>query len=313
MQTTHAVELIAKVRENLCRVIIGKQKQIDYVLAALISGGHLLLEDIPGVGKTTLVKALAASVGGKVSRIQFTPDLLPTDIVGGSIYNQKDGQFHFNPGPLFANVILADEINRASPRTQSALLEAMGEKQISIDGKSIRLEPPFVVIATQNPVDSHGTYPLPEAQLDRFCMQLSLGYPTTSELKSIMLGDGGTAKLDELTPAMSLEELLLIQALANKVEIENSVADYLLALVDATRSHQAVKFGVSPRGAIAFLATVRALAFMNGRLYVLPDDLKKLAVPVLAHRLVLDMKSKYAGIHKDTVITEILSTVRVPR
>lgn len=306
-------ERINKVRGNLCQVIIGKSKQIDVLLAGLLSGGHVLLEDIPGVGKTTLVKGLAQSIGGKASRIQFTPDLLPTDIVGGSIYNQKDGEFHFRPGPIFANVVLADEINRASPRTQSALLEAMGEKQVSLDGTSLPLEKPFVVIATQNPVESHGTYPLPEAQLDRFSIQLSLGYPTSQELKLIMLGKGGADRLADLKPAITLTELLELQQAVTEIHLEDSIADYLLEIVEASRAHAAIRFGVSPRGALAFMATARAFAVMDGRDYVLPDDLKTLAVPVLAHRLVLDTKSKYSGIQKETVIREILEKVRVPR
>jgi MoxR-like ATPase len=309
---THA-ETIARVRDNLCQVIVGKTAEIELLLAGLLSGGHILVEDIPGVGKTTLAKALAYSVGGTLRRIQFTPDLLPTDIVGVSIYNPKDGEFHFKPGPIFSHILLADEINRASPRTQSALLEAMGEQQVTVDGRSLPLEALFVVIATQNPVESHGTYPLPEAQLDRFAVQLSLGYPPPAEAKRLLLQHGGAGQLDAIEPVLDPKGLVDLQSEAAQVRVEDAVADYLLALVEASREHAAVQLGVSPRGALAFLATARARALMQGRDYVTPDDLKTVAVAALAHRLVLASKATYAGIRKDTVVHDLLSTVQVPR
>lgn len=312
-QVVFYTEIISKVHQNLCHVIVGKTAEIDLLLAGLLSGGHILLEDIPGVGKTTLAKALALSVGGKFSRIQFTPDLLPTDIIGVSIYNPKDGEFHFKPGPLFANILLADEINRASPRTQSALLEAMGEKQVTVEGRSIPLEEPFVVIATQNPIESHGTYPLPEAQLDRFTLQLALGYPSGEEEKRILFNQGGAGRLNEIEQVIDPYGLVKLQKATAQVSIENSVADYLLALVEASRTHPAVRLGVSPRGALALLAVARSRALMEGRDYVIPDDLKAVAVASMAHRLVLESKAKYAGTRKETVIQEILGKVKVPR
>jgi MoxR-like ATPase len=306
-------ETIARVRDNLGRVILGKTAEIDLLLAGLLSGGHLLLEDIPGVGKTTLAKALARSVGGAFSRIQFTPDLLPTDIVGVSIYNPQDGAFHFKPGPIFANILLADEINRASPRTQSALLEAMGERQVTVDGRSLPLEAVFVVIATQNPIESHGTYPLPEAQLDRFAVQLSLGYPPAAEEKRLLLQQAGAAHLDALQQVIDPTGLVALQRAALQIAVEDAVADYVLALVEASRTHPAIRLGVSPRGTLACLATARARALMLGRAYVTPDDVKTVAVVTMAHRLILDSKARYAGVHKEAIWHDILDTVKVPR
>jgi MoxR-like ATPase len=308
-----AAERIARIRHNLCRVIVGKAGEIDTLIAGLLAGGHVLLDDIPGVGKTTLAKALARSVACDFSRIQFTPDLLPTDIVGASIYSQKDGEFHFKPGPIFTNILLADEVNRASPRTQSALLEAMGERQVTVDGHSRPLAMPFFVIATQNPVESHGTYPLPEAQLDRFAVQLSLGYPPAEEEKRILFGQGGATELEALAPAIDPAGLVALQHAAARVHLEDSVADYLLALVAASRTHPSVRLGASPRGALALLAVARAHALAAGRDYVTPDDVKRVAVPALAHRLVLDAKARYAGVGKESVVRQVLERVPVPR
>jgi MoxR-like ATPase len=312
-QTTASAEVIARIRDNLGHVIMGKTAEIDLLLAGVLSGGHTLVEDIPGVGKTTLSKALARSVGGTLRRIQFTPDLLPTDIVGVSVYNPKDGEFHFKPGPIFTHILLADEINRASPRTQSALLEAMGEKQVTVDGQSRSLETLFVVIATQNPIESHGTYPLPESQLDRFTVQLSLGYPSAAEAKRLLLDPGDTQRLASIEPVIDPAGLVALQRTAAQVAVEETVADYLLALVEASRAHPAIKLGVSPRGALAFLATARARALMQGREYVIPDDLKYLAVPVMAHRLVLHAQPQYAGVSKAAIVQECLEQVKVPR
>jgi MoxR-like ATPase len=252
-------------------------------------------------------------VGGTLRRIQCTPDLLPADIVGVSVYNPKDGHFHFKPGPIFTHILLADEINRASPRTQSALLEAMGEKQVTVDGQSRLLEALFVVIATQNPIESHGTYPLPESQLDRFAVQLSLGYPSSAEAKRLLLDPGDTQRLASIEPVIDPAGLVALQRAAAQVAVEETVADYLLALVEASRAHPAIKLGVSPRGALAFLATARARALMQGREYVIPDDLKHLAVPAMAHRLVLHAQSQYAGVNKAEIVQECLEQVKVPR
>ncbi len=304
---------LARLTDNLCRVIVGKRAEIEILVAGLVGGGHVLLEDIPGVGKTTLAKAIARSVGGRLSRVQFTPDLLPTDIVGASLWNPKDASFHFNPGPIFTNVLLADEINRASPRTQSALLEAMAERQVTVDGTSRLLDPPFLVIATENPVESHGTYPLPEAQLDRFAVQVSLGYPPQNEEKRLLYGKGGLEELERIEPVLDPAGLVRLFAAATAVALEDSVADYLLAIVAATRKHRSVRLGVSPRGAKAFLASARAMALLSGRTYVEPDDLKRVARAALGHRLVLDAKARYAGSRKESVVDEVLAEVKVPR
>lgn len=313
MSVEEYARFMEKIHKKLCHVIVGKDRQIKILLAGLLSGGHILIEDIPGVGKTTLAKALALSVGGKFSRIQFTPDLLPTDITGTSIYNPKDGEFLYKPGPVFANILLADEINRASPRTQSALLEAMGERQVTVDGRSRDLDAPFLVIATQNPIESHGTYPLPEAQLDRFAIQLKLGYPPNEEEKRILYGDGGAVRLTDIEPVIESDMLIKILDSRDSMGLEDSVADYILALVDGTRDHPSVQLGSSPRGGLALLAASRAWALMQGRDHVSPGDIKVMAVPTLAHRLVLDAKAKYAGIKKESVIEEILNKVPVPR
>lgn len=305
--------LLARLRDNLTRVLIGKSNAIDLFLAGVLSGGHILIEDVPGVGKTMLAKAFAQSTGGRWRRIQCTPDLLPTDIVGVSVYNPQAHTFQFQPGPIFSHLLLADEINRASPRTQSALLEAMGEKQVTVDGQSLPLEPSFCVIATQNPIDAQGTYPLPEAQLDRFAMQLSLGYPPASEARRLLLQPQDRERLAHVQPVLAPDELAMLQQTAARIAIEDSVADYLLALVEATRCHPSVQLGVSPRGALAFLAVARGRAFLHGRDFVTPDDVKTLAVATLAHRLILHWQSPPDSHHKASVVQEILQQVKVPR
>ncbi len=304
---------LGRLRQNLESVVCGKTDSIELLLCCLAANGHALLEDIPGTGKTTLAKTLAISTGCVFNRVQFTPDLLPSDIVGSSILNPVDGTFKFNRGPVFANVLLADEINRASPRTQSALLEAMGEQQVTVDGKTYPLESPFLCIATQNPVEFHGTYPLPEAQLDRFMVRLMLGYVSTEEELQILKSQRGGHPLDRLTAVADPTSIVAVQAAVEQVEIEESVLRYLLSLVTATRNHPAIKLGVSTRGSLQFTKIVRAMALLRGRDYVLPEDVKRLAEPVLAHRLVLDSRAKYAGTDKAGLIAELVGTMPVPR
>lgn len=305
--------LAERLLSNLEKVIRGKRDALELLLCCVAAGGHALLEDVPGTGKTTLAKALALSVGGVFKRVQFTPDLLPTDILGSAVFVPQDGSFRFKPGPVFANVLIADEINRASPRTQSALLEALSERQVTIDGETRPLPPPFLCIATQNPVDFHGTYPLPEASLDRFAVQLSLGYPPEADEKEIVVRQVGQATLAELEPVTSLAQLITLQTEVAKVAIEPSVADYLLRIVHATRGHASVRLGVSTRGALTFGQMARARALLRGRSFVLPEDLKALSGPVLAHRLVLDTRARYAGVDKRALMTELVSSLPVPR
>jgi len=311
--TNDAQRTLERLLGNLESVIRGKRDSLELLLSCLAAKGHALLEDIPGTGKTTLAKTLAVSTGCLFHRVQFTPDLLPSDIVGSSIFNTRDSTFSFNRGPVFANVLLADEINRASPRTQSALLEAMGEQQVTVDGKTYPLESPFLCIATQNPVEFHGTYPLPEAQLDRFMVQLSLGYVTEEEELRILAAQSSGHPLETLAAVADAEAIMRVQQAVESVDVEDSVMRYSLAIVTATRNHPAVQLGVSTRGSLQFARVVRAFALLKGRHYVVPEDVKRLAGPVLAHRLVLDTKAKYSGTQKLAVIEEIVSEVRVPR
>lgn len=308
-----ASQLMKSVCQNLALVIHGKEEKIELVVLALVAGGHVLIEDIPGVGKTTLARALAKSVAGKFHRIQFTPDLLPTDITGINIYNQKDGSFTFNPGPLFGHILLGDEINRASPRTQSALLEAMSEEQVTVDGVSHKLPSPFIVLATQNPIDYHGTYPLPEAQLDRFMLQLDLGYPPAEKEKSLLISRTRQDPVDTIGPVLSLESLEQLRASIDLIRIEETVSEYLLKIILASRQHPQLRLGVSTRGTLLYGRIVRARALLQQRDYVIPEDVKELAVPVLAHRILLDTKAQYGGIARSSIIADILSTIKVPR
>ena len=279
------VEQIDRLQANIEQVLFGKSEAIRLAIVALLARGHLLIEDIPGVGKTMLAQALAKSLGGSFQRIQFTSDLLPSDILGVSIYDPRQGQFDFKPGPLFANVVLADEINRTTPKTQSSLLEAMNDFQVSVDHHTFPLPAPFMVLATQNPLEYHGTHPLPESQMDRFLLRLRLGYPARDEEKRILRAPAASAALDRLQPVLSGDELLALQQMVEKVRVDESLVDYLMAIVEATRRSEALTLGVSPRGALALYRAAQALALIQGRDYCIPDDVKRLATPVLAHRL----------------------------
>jgi MoxR-like ATPase len=304
-------ERVGRLKEQLGRVILGKAAAIEDLTVGLLGGGHILMEDVPGVGKTTLAKALARSLAADFKRVQFTPDLLPTDILGSSVYNPRDGSFTFKPGPIFTSVLLADEINRASPRTQSALLEAMSERQVSIEGTTHALPEPFLVIATQNPIEFHGTYPLPEAQLDRFALRVNLGYPGREQEVDVLFSQFHHHPLEDLTAVLDGPSLLALQGNVRAVKVERAIGRYVVDLAAATRHHPSLKMGCSPRGALLLFRMTQARAFVSGRDYAIPEDVKAVAVPVLAHRLALDTKAKYAGVQKEDVVREILEAVPV--
>jgi MoxR-like ATPase len=310
MEARH-LEGIASLQQQLGRVILGKNEAIERLIVCLLGGGHVLMEDVPGVGKTTLAKALARSLDADFKRVQFTPDLLPTDILGSSVYNPSDGGFSFKAGPVFTNVLLADEINRASPRTQSALLEAMSERQASIEGTTHPLPSPFLVIATQNPAEFHGTYPLPEAQLDRFAMRIDLGYPTAEHEVDVLFSQAHHHPLDDVVTVLDGATVEELQAMVRAVRVERGIGRYAVALADATRHHPSLKLGCSPRGALLLFRMTQAHAFVAGRDYAIPEDLKAVAIPVLAHRLSLDTKARYSGILKEDVVREVLDRVSV--
>lgn len=297
--------------KNMSQVMVGKEQETKLLLVALLSGGHVLLEDVPGVGKTMLAESLATSFGGTFNRIQCTPNLLPSDITGVSIYNQKLGDFTFRPGPLLAQIVLADEINRATPRTQSSLLEAMGEGQVTVDGVTYPLEQPFMVLATQNPVEFEGTFPLPEAQLDRFFLRLTLGYPSVAEENEVLVRLQEAHPIQTLQACTTPQEVAKLQRLVAKVHVEASVRDYIVRLVHSTRTHPQVHLGASPRGSLALLRAAQALAAMDGRDFILPDDVQVLAIPVLAHRLTLKVESELRGVSAISIISELLQQVDV--
>ena len=305
-------EATRAVRQNVSRVMIGKEEVIDLLMVAMLCEGHILFEDVPGIGKTTLAKTLAKSLGCTFQRIQFTPDLLPSDITGITFFNQKNSEFEFRPGPLLAQIVLADEINRATPRTQSALLEAMEERQISVERETVMLPRPFTVIATQNPIELEGTFPLPEAQIDRFLMRLRLDYPSHSEERLILQRFKETQPLDDLQPVLTGERLQELQHMIRRVRVEPAVENYIVELVRATRNHSGVELGVSPRGTLALYRSSQAYAAIHGRFYVIPDDVKRVARPVLSHRMIATSQTRLHGRIMEQIIEEVLHNVSVP-
>lgn len=305
-------QVAERVRSNVAKVMVGKDEVIDLLLVALFSDGHVLLEDVPGIGKTTLAKSIARSVGCDFKRIQFTPDVMPSDITGINFYNQKQGEFEFRPGPILANIVLADEINRATPRTQSALLEAMEERQVTVEGTTLPLPSPFLVIATQNPVELEGTFPLPEAQLDRFFMKLNLGYPDEDDEDAILQRFEDRSPLTSLEEVVSAEDLVRMMRLVSQVHCDPSVRRYAVRIVQATRNNPAYELGVSPRGSLNLFRGARALAAIRGRDYVLPDDIKKLAPYILTHRAQLNSQSRLRGRDASAVLQEVIESVPVP-
>ena len=310
-----AQDAIQRLKDNIGSAIVGKPEVIEQAIIALIAKGHLLIEDVPGVGKSSLAYCLAHSVNLDFRRIQFTNDILPSDIVGVSIYNQKEGTFHFNKGPIFAHLVLADEINRSSPRTQSALLEAMNEKQVTVDNRTYPLEDPFMVIATQNPIESHGAHPLPESQLDRFMMYISMGYPEPDDERKLLTQASPIQNIRDIKAVLDKNDVLELQRQAEAVTIEPILTDYILNVVTATRESSHLALGVSPRGGLILQQAARARALVYGRDYCIPDDIKQLAMPVLCHRVIPESRH---GTHKRTVsdtfaiITEIIERMEIP-
>ncbi|MCM1157196.1 MAG: MoxR family ATPase [Bacteroidales bacterium] len=309
-KTTELTGLNA-LKNNIQQIIVGKQDKILLLLTALLAGGHILLEDTPGTGKTMLAKALATSIDGTYKRVQFTPDLLPSDVTGVNVYNQKNQEFSFIPGPIFTNILLADEINRATPRTQSCLLEAMAEGQVTTDGVTRRLSEPFFMIATENPIETAGTFPLPEAQLDRFAMKISLGFPNEEEELAILNRYLTDDPMAALAPVCSLEDILAYRKQITGIFLHEDIKTYLVRLIEATRNHDQVALGINPRGTLSLMRCAQAYAFLHGRSYVIPEDIKYLAKPCLAHRL-LSFNHAGSGTFAASVIDDILSSVPVP-
>ena len=303
---------IKKIIQNIEKVMIGKTEVARLSLVALLAEGHVLLEDVPGVGKTMMVRALAKSVNASFKRIQFTPDLLPSDVLGVSIYNPKEMEFTFRPGPIVGNIILADEINRTSPKTQSALLEGMEEKSVTVDGVTLKLDKPFFVMATQNPIEYEGTYPLPEAQLDRFLLKMKMGYPDPKDEVEVLTRAQRFTPIDELQPVITLEELRELQQQVKEIFVEETIKQYIVDLANQTRKHASIYLGASPRASIALMKSSQALAFMSGRDYVIPDDVQYLAPFVFSHRIILKSEAKYQGAAAEEIVRGIVSKVHVP-
>lgn len=312
MDTSPVAEAAAKIKANIERVLVGKGGVIELTLAAILSGGHLLIEDVPGIGKTTLGRCLAQSMGCTFKRIQFTPDLMPSDITGIHFYNQKNGEFEFRPGPIISQIVLADEINRATPRTQSALLEAMGERQVTIDEVTIPLPSPFLVIATQNPIELEGTFPLPEAQLDRFMLRIKLGYPEEVEEEEMLTRFRSGSPESELKSVTGEAEIIHLQSLVTEVHVEPALQNYIVQVVQATRHHADVELGASPRASLGLYRCSQALAAIQGRGFVTPDDVKSLSTYALAHRMILKSQARLRDRTPELIIDDILSQVPVP-
>jgi MoxR-like ATPase len=313
MTDIHRVASTARaLQDNIARVIVGKAQAVELLLVALLTQGHVLIEDVPGLGKTMLAKSLARSLGCSFQRLQFTPDLLPSDITGVNVFNQKTGEFEFRPGPLMAQIVLADEINRAGPRTQSALLEAMEERQVTVDGVTRPLPRPFLVLATQNPIELEGTFPLPEAQVDRFLMRISIGYPDSGEEREILRRFRDADPLADLAPVASGDDVLALDKAVRGVHVSEAVETYILALTRATRDDAALSLGASPRGSLALYRTAQALAAIRGRAFVLPDDVQALAGPVLEHRLIPSSQSRLRGKAMTDILQDVIAKVPVP-
>ena len=305
-------EQIEKIIRNIEKVMVGKKEIAELSLVSLLAGGHVLLEDVPGVGKTMMVRALSKSFGASFKRIQFTPDLLPSDVIGVSVYNPKTLQFEFRPGPIVGNIVLADEINRTSPKTQSALLESMEEGSITVDGETIQLSKPFFVMATQNPIEYEGTYPLPEAQLDRFLLKIRMGYPTKEEEIEVLRRAEKYVPIEQIDAVLTIEQLIELQQEVKEIHVEDNIKEYIVSIAQRTRHHNQVYLGVSPRASIALMKASQAFAFIKDRNYVIPDDVQYLAKFVFGHRIILKPEARYEGVTEEAVIEQVLSYIHVP-